>query len=207
MLKELLKFKEGIVDILWPKMCLGCGKEGRYICDNCEVFLSETEMFKNDIVSVWEYEGLMKKLIDKIKKEGCYDIINELMEKIFVKTEFNLPEDIHITYVPMQEQSIKMRGFNLAELIARRLGEKVNKPVVDLLKKTRKNRSQDDLGLAERMENLENVFTVREERAFPTNVLLVDDFLVSGKTMEKCFAVLKSAGVKKVSGFTLARVI
>jgi len=207
MLKELIKIKDGLLDILWPKMCLDCGEEGRYICSNCEVFLSEVDMSRTDIVSMWEYEGLIKKLINKIKKEGCYDIINELMEKIFMKTEFALPENTYITYVPMRERKLRSKGFNLSELIARKVGEKVNKPVVNLLKKIKENRSQEDLGVAERRENVKDVFAVREDCICPANVLLVDDFLVSGTTMRECFGILKSAGVKKVFGFTLARVI
>ena len=97
MLKELIKIKEEIIDILWPKTCLGCGKEGQYICKDCAIFLSEVDMIeagpRSNIMSVWEYEGLMEKLILKIKYDGCYDIINELVEKAFKTIELNLPPD------------------------------------------------------------------------------------------------------------------
>ena len=46
MLKELIKIKEEIIDILWPKTCLGCGKEGQYICKDCAIFLSEVDMIE-----------------------------------------------------------------------------------------------------------------------------------------------------------------
>src|SRR3989344_1673166 len=66
------------LDIILPKFCVGCGKEGLYICKDCEIFLSEMDtandvsdvVNRSHVVSVWEYEGLMEKLIYKIKFDG-----------------------------------------------------------------------------------------------------------------------------------------
>lgn len=211
MLKELIKIKEEIIDILWPKTCLGCGKEGQYICKDCAIFLSEVDMIeagpRSNIMSVWEYEGLMEKLILKIKYDGCYDIINELVEKAFKTIELNLPPDIYITYVPMYRKKEKRRGFNQAELIAKKVGERTNRPVVKLLEKIKDNRSQVGLGPQERAENVKNVFKMIEVRpqSMWQNVLIVDDVYTTGATMGECIKILKKAGVKNVWGFTLSR--
>ncbi|MDD4924652.1 MAG: hypothetical protein PHF74_07485 [Dehalococcoidales bacterium] len=206
MLKELIKIKEGIIDILWPKMCLGCGKEGRYICKDCEIFLSEAEISERPVMSVWQYEGLMAKLISKIKGDGCYDIINELIDKAFEKIELTLPADTYITYVPMCRKKEKRQGFNSAELIAKKVGEMTNRPVVSLLEKIKDNRPQAGLNPPERLENVKNVFRSKEDARF-NNVLVVDDFRISGSTMEECFKVLKFNGIKNIRGFTLAGII
>ena len=224
MLKELIKIKEWILDILWPKKCLGCGREGTYICKDCEIFLSEVDstgspqvVFKMkeaeplsleplSLMSIWEYEGLMEKLILKIKYDGCYDIINELVEKAFEKIELNLPADTYITYVPMYKKKEKGRGFNQAELIAGKVGEKINRPVVKLLEKIKDNRSQVGLGPQERMENVRDVFTaVPMKEVKPLSVLIVDDVYTTGATMGECIKVLKKVGIKNVWGFTLSR--
>ena len=211
MLKELIKIKEEIIDILWPKTCLGCGKEGQYICKDCAIFLSEVDMIeagpRSNIMSVWEYEGLMEKLILKIKYDGCYDIINELVEKAFKTIELNLPPDIYITYVPMYRKKEKRRGFNQAELIAKKVGERTNRPVVKLLEKIKDNRSQVGLGPQERAENVKNVFKMIEVRpqSMWQNVLIVDDVYTTGATVGECVRVLKKSGVKNVWGFTLSR--
>lgn len=210
MLEVLTKFKEIVLDILIPKSCLGCGKERKYICDKCEVFLSEVNMMglgdQSHIMSVWEYEGLMEKLIWKIKYDGMYDIISELVEKAFLKIELNLPADTYITYVPMYKKRQRERGFNQAELIAKKVGEITKREVVPLLTKKKDNKSQVGLNPKERIENVSGVFAAATlSKVQPYSILLVDDVYTTGATMAECIKTLKKAGVKKVWGFTLAR--
>jgi len=207
------KIKEGILDVLMPKKCLGCGREGQYICNNCSVFLSEVNMFEveprtYELMSVWEYEGLIEKAIWKIKYNGCYDIIGELVEKALEKVEINLPDDAVITYVPMYKKKEKKRGFNQSKIIADKLGEKMNRPVVNLLEKTKDNRSQVGLNPQERQENVHNVFISNMVEVGPrpcNTVLLVDDVYTTGATINECAKVLRRAGFKNIYGFTLAR--
>ncbi len=96
------KLKELFLDILFPKVCVGCGKEERYLCVNCTLFMSEvefscpvcdkTELFgrrhngckaKNNpdgLVSFWNYEGLAKQLTLKSKYNSLIDIPKELAD-------------------------------------------------------------------------------------------------------------------------------
>ena len=99
MLKDLL------LDILFPKFCIGCGREGKYVCDRCNIFTSEVEpiYFQQEkygldsLISVWEYEGLMKKAIHQIKYQGVADIIKELMSSVILSPQAKnfgeLPQD------------------------------------------------------------------------------------------------------------------
>ncbi len=203
MLKNLL------LDIFFPKRCIGCKKEGQYICKECEIFLSEINFAEaspcQNIMSVWEYEGIIEKAILKIKYDGCYDIIQELVEKAFEKIEINLSENAVIAFVPMYKKKEKQRGFNQAEIIARKIGEKTNRKVVPLLTKMKDNRSQTDLNPTERIENVKGAFEVKCVKASPRQVLLVDDVYTTGATMNECMRALKRAGIKNVLGFTLCR--
>jgi competence protein ComFC len=213
MIEVLTKLKDGLIDVLLPKFCLGCGKEGQYICKNCEIFLSEVEnglTGSSQVVSVWEYEGLMEKLIYKIKFDKQYHIIDELVEKALEKIDLSLPDNTYITYVPMYRKRERDRGFNQSCLIAQKLGNVLSpakhKPiaVLSLLAKTKDNRSQVGLGPKERIENVKNVFEFQGSLA-PQNVLLVDDVYTTGATVRECVRVLRKAGVKNVWIFTLAR--
>jgi len=220
--QALNKLKENILDILFPRFCLGCGREGLYICKDCEIFLSEVEpstcevnATTSQVTSVWEYEGLMEKLIYKIKFDGCYDIIDELVEKALEKIDLKLPEDTVITFVPMRKKWQRKRGFNQSELIARKLGQLLDLVEQPLLEKVRDNRSQVGLGPEERKENVKGVFRslltsdfnklLLKSEVNKVNVLLVDDVYTTGATMNECMKVLKKAGVKNIWGFTLAR--
>src|SRR3989344_5387347 len=207
MFEMLNKTKDWLLDVLLPKFCIGCGKEGLYICKGCEVFLSEIENTIPGLTNVWEYEGLMEKLIYKIKFDGCYHIIDELVEKAFQKIALSIPDDIIITYVPMWKKKERRRGFNQAELIARKLGQLLGFAEQSLLEKVRDNRSQVGLGPRERLENVKDVFQTNFQFSIFNfkNVLLVDDVYTTGATMKECAKVLRKAGVKNVYGFTLAR--
>lgn len=209
MIKELIKTRKWIMDVLWPRTCLGCGREGLYICKDCELFLSEVNMIEvqpQSVISVWEHEGIIEKAIFKIKYDGCYDILNELLEKAFGRIELNLPANTYITYVPMYKKKERMRGFNQAELIAKKVGERISKPMAKFLEKTKNNQSQDNLTVQERLQNVKDSFKYCNScLEKPKNILLVDDVYATGATMQECIRILKEAGVEKVWGFTLSR--
>lgn len=212
------KLRKEVLEILLPKFCLGCGREGEYICRQCQIFFSEAPPSK-EVFSVWEYEGLVEELIEKIKFEGAYDIINELMSRAWEKIDLKLPLATYLTYVPMWPPKERKRGFNQAELLARTLSQllKGQLPaqnrqglkqdsfeVLALLAKVKDNRSQVGLTPQEREENVKGVFAFRGS-FIPQNVLLVDDVYTTGATVRECVKVLKKAGVKNVWIFTLAR--
>ena len=208
MFELLEKLKGGILDILFPRLCLGCGREGLYICKDCEIFLSEVPNTIPGLVTVWEYEGIIEKAIWKIKYDGCYHIIDELVEKALEKVELNLPGDTYITYVPMYPKKERERGFNQSELIARKLGAVHARSVHRLLAKIKDNRSQVGLSPKEREENVKGVFCLTpdvKQCCLTSGVVLVDDVYTTGATAKECVKVLKKAGAKNVWVFTLAR--
>ncbi len=204
--------KEGLLDIFFPKKCVGCGKEGEYVCQKCEIFLSEVPNLieakpHSSIMSIWEYEGLMEKLIRRIKYDGQYHIIDELVEKAFEKITLELPENTCLTFVPMYKKRERERGFNQAELIAKKVGKMTNREVVSLLTKTKDNVSQVGLDPQGRIENVQDAFQIKAGVAYHKNLLLIDDFWVSGATIKECSRVLRTVGVKNVWTFTLARIV
>lgn len=220
---EVLKRAGGwVMDLLIPKRCVGCKKEGSYICDKCEIFLSEVENTIPGVISVWEYEGLMEKLIYKIKFDGMYHIIDELVEKAMDRIDLKLPaspktanrggsENTIITYVPIWKKKEKERGFNQAELIAKKVAEITGSPVGPVLAKIKDNRSQVGLNPQERIENVKGVFRLLTSdfkkllKSEVNNILLVDDVYTTGATMQECIKVLKKGGAKNIWGFTLSR--
>ena len=208
MLKQAM---ETVLEVVLPRSCLGCGKEGKYVCEQCDLFLSEAPILfpKGDlaeVVSGWEYDGLIKDIILKIKYDGLFDAVSELVEKALKIRKVYFPEDTVITFVPMFKKRERQRGFNQAELIAKKLGRMTGKDVLPFLKKVKDTKSQTELDKAERMINVRGVFRTKELSSF-NNILLVDDVWTSGATMKECARVLKRSGVKKVFGFTLARTV
>lgn len=202
-----MNIKNIILDILFPRVCVECGKKGEYICERCSIFISECEQI-DGLTSVWDYEGVIKKLIWEIKYNGLKDGIKELVERINFRDEFiSLFE--YITYVPMYRKREKYRGFNQSKIIATELGKKYNLKVVCLLKKIKDTEDQVKLDKEERLRNVRDSFEIApQNQAFFrnfSNILLVDDVFTTGATMRECCRVLKKSGIKNIWGFTLAK--
>lgn len=235
-----MKIKDLILDILFPKVCINCNREGKYVCDECSVFVSEAmlvcpvchnssfsgETHQNCIkkysldglVSMWDYEALVKRLIHNVKYGGLTHIIDECVESSFKLMaadinrfysflSFLSSDNTYITYVPMYIKRKKRRGFNQSELIAKELGKISNSKVVPLLKKIIDTEDRAKPSKKERLENVKNSFKfcIKPGLAQIKHVLLVDDVFITGATMQGCCKALKRSGVEKVWAFTLAR--
>lgn len=218
-----MKVKSLLLDIFFPKFCVECGREGKYICEKCYLFASETELLRQawpvGMINVWEYNGIIKKALHEVKYRYTRDILNELIEKGFKiilndKYRFNdflsflINEKAVITYVPMYKKKERYRGFNQSKIIAQKIGKIFNLEVVELLKKTRETKSQTKLCKEERIENVRDSFKAIARQARPVgerSILLVDDIYTTGATMHECCKVLKKSGIKNIWTFTLAK--
>lgn len=107
MLEKLKELKDGALDgvlgAVFPAVCVGCGKEGQYICEKCEIFLVEASFIcpfcrqasfvgerhracaprygLDGLASVWEYEGAVQRLLHLIKYNGVVHAVEEVIER------------------------------------------------------------------------------------------------------------------------------
>ena len=242
---NLKRVKELFLDILFPRFCFGCGKEGTYICNECEVFLTEnnlicpicgesnydgkthpdcsTKYTLDGLVSVWDYEGIIRDAILSIKGEGAHHVGKKLIERAFINVldqnrfidflEFFIDRSVKITFVPAHKKKkptniYQINDKNHAEEIAKYLADipEDKKEVVPLIKKSKKTKKQANLTKEERLKNVKDAFEVKDKK-MSERVILVDDIFTTGATMRECANKLKRSGVKKVWGFTLARTV
>jgi ComF family protein len=111
-----------------------------------------------------------------------------------------------IVPVPLHPARQRERGFNQASLLAELLSARTSIPVKPLLERTRYTTTQTALDRSERMENLHNAFRLRKNADVRgLGVLLVDDVLTTGSTLNECARVLKRAGSFSVHAATAAR--
>ncbi len=237
--KLLEKVQDTLLDVFFPRFCFSCGVEGKYLCEYCTLYLSETELscvvcgeseFYGKIhkrckkrssldgfVGFWEYEGVAKKLIQETKYNSFKHTPKELVEYGFYSIKENearfseflsflYKKETVITFVPISRNKYIKRGFNQAEEIALQVGKITKKEVVSMLKKTRETGSQTALTKKEREKNVKNTFTFKDKTKKHKEVILVDDVLTSGATLEECAKTLKKGDVKKVWGFSVCRV-
>jgi len=238
---ELNKIKEVVLGVLFPRICFGCNKEGKYICEDCKIFLGEASLIcpvcekssftgqrhmhcstrygLDGLVGVWEYEGITKEALFKIKYWSNFDAISEFMENAFEAMKKDVLrfqpflsflglEDIYISYVPMFLKKEKRKGFNQAKVIVKAINKIMEKETTSLLMKNRDTLSQTHLNKEERIKNVKDCFSILPNLSLmPRNLVLVDDVWTTGATMKECCKVLKKAGVQNIWGFTLFRTV
>jgi ComF family protein len=111
--------------------------------------------------------------------------------------------------VPLHRQRERERGYNQAALIAKPLAKRLRLPhKAVLLMRTRARPDKRILSLEERWESVRGAFATRPgSQVDNQRVLLVDDVLTTGATLDACARVLREAGAKSVIGLTVARAV
>ena len=99
--------------------------------------------------------------------------------------------------VPLHPKREKERGYNQSMILAEELGRRYDIPVRPrLLKRIRYTEMQSMTAGRDRRENVRGAFRARECKG--GNILLVDDVITTGSTMEECAIALKNAGAGKI---------
>jgi competence protein ComFC len=109
--------------------------------------------------------------------------------------------------VPLHRDRERERGYNQADLIARPLAKRLKLPHRGiLLVRTRPRPDKHVLSLEERWESVRGAFATRPgSQVDNLRVLLVDDVMTTGATLDACARALRDAGAKSVLGLTVAR--
>lgn len=214
------------IALIKPPFCDACGKpfyfqydlpsENSYWCGTCR---TETHYF-DKARSLGKYEGVFKEALVSYKYKGRRELLKDFI-KIYLQSQYNyyfIPrkkdvDKIHgmdfILYVPLHKKKLRERGFDQAFLIAREISKLSNIPLkADLLFKKKETPPQAALKKQVRIKNLKGAFDVRDSSSLKgKNVLLVDDVITTGVTVNECSKVLKENGADRVDVFTLARAV
>ncbi len=129
----------------------------------------------------------------------------ELSELIAQKIKQDLPPKFKkvdlLVPMPLHWTRKLARGFNQTELIVDQMS--LNIPSFKGLKRTKKTPQQIGLSKSERQKNIQSAFTLKKAIKAET-VLIIDDVMTTGSTLEEAAKTLKSAGVKKVYAIAFA---
>jgi ComF family protein len=220
----LRKIKEFVFEIFFPKFCLGCKKEGTYLCPDCKELLEilrfhkiqKTKFLSDLYFSVYYKKPLLKKIVSFFKYQPFLkDLAKTLSSIIF--DHFQLLDDpppflkensdFILIPIPLEKKRLKWRGFNQAEEIGKNLAKALKIPILkNVLFKTRKTLPQIELSEKEREENVRGCFLIKNKSLIENKkILLLDDIYTTGATMEEAARVLKKAGAKEIIGIVLAR--
>ena len=219
-------------DLLFPIPCLGCSKtlgaNEKVLCTQCRISLPETnhhqEPYDSNLLNKFAGKipikflasyvyftkgGIIQKLIHSIKykgqKEAAKEVANWYGHQLKIESELADRIDL-IVGVPLHKSRFQQRGYNQADWIAEGLSEALNVPMrIDILVRDKFNESQTRKNRLERWDNVRTVFAVQnQDEVKGKNIVIVDDVLTTGATIEACAIELLRAGCKSVGVLTLA---
>jgi ComF family protein len=152
------------------------------------------------------YEGPLRSLIHLYKYSGMKPLARQLAA--FLESAIPIDQSFDaVVPVPLHWRKQWQRGFNQAELLARRIAKHHGVPLLGALKRKHSTAVQATLAKAGRRRNVQGAFAIREKVAVAgRKILLIDDVMTTGATANACASVLKRAGAQSVSLVTLAMV-
>jgi ComF family protein len=155
-----------------------------------------------------EYKSLLIRAIVMLKFEQMEPLGKWFADRLCeVVVKEQLAAEV-VVPVPLHRQRLRERGYNQADLIAKPLAKRLNLPYRPiLLVRTRPRPNKQVLTLEERWESVRGAFATHPgSQVDNLCVLLVDDVMTTGATLDACARALRETGAKSVTGLTVARV-
>ena len=209
------RVSRGMMDFFFPRRCPFCGRlVGReLLCGDCREKLPWTgehaveEGGFGRCASPLYYEESVREAILALKfggKTGALDCFGRLLAEC--AAEHYMGEFDTVSWVPISRKRLKKRGFDQCRLLAASLCVDWHVAPVETLRKVADNPAQSGLATsAQRRANVLGVYEAVRENVVGRRILLLDDILTTGATLNECVRVLREAGAAEVVCLTLAR--
>ncbi|HLG39252.1 MAG TPA: phosphoribosyltransferase family protein [Chitinophagaceae bacterium] len=216
------EIKDSLLHVLFPNICVGCGNElfgdAAAICIRCMDAMPETNFelhagnpiekkfwgrLQIDSATAQYYfgsESLMKRLMHEFKYRGNKELglqLGRIMgDSLNRSGRFKVDALIPL---PLFGSKEKRRGFNQATVLCEGIAENLKVPVLkDIIIRSKYTDTQTKKGRIDRWLNMEKKFALNNEEAIKgKHVLLIDDVVTTGATLEACGSeLLQIPGVK-----------
>jgi ComF family protein len=222
-----MKLKEtyltDFVSLLFPQLCAACGESlvgsEALICTECRFNLPYTDFhLQTDNIVAQQFWGKIKveaayallyfikggkvqNLVHALKYKGMKEVgllLGELAGRQLVKNELFKTVDL-VVPVPLHKKRLKQRGYNQAEYFASGIAGQLNARLeTGNLVRPSATETQTHKSRFDRFKNMKEVFSIKNpERLANKHILLVDDVVTTGSTLEACgVQLLKIEGLK-----------
>lgn len=197
----LCRYCMSILTFIQENVCIKCGRpfSGEYangLCSECK----NEKVYFDRCSSVFEFSGMVQSALHRLKYEGEREIargIGAFMSRKLKALKWHV--DI-ILPVPMHEKRMKERGYNQSLLLASEVARECNIDLYEgVLIRNRDTESQTHLSRMERVHNVKGAFDVIGKKAIQGKaVLIIDDIMTTGSTLNECSKVLKQEGAREI---------
>ena len=193
--------------------CYHCGfpfefDEGEAaLCIRCSIKAPPYECARSGFI----YDDKSRRLVLAFKHGGRSEGLGVFSQQMKRAGRRFLEQADYLVPVPLHFNRRVSRRYNQAALLARALA-KITSPVFDpdILMRSQPTPSQGGLSAAARRKNVRSVFKIRENartRIKGSNIIIIDDVMTTGATVESCARTLQRAGAGRVDVITLSRVV
>ena len=229
-MKYLYDLWEDFISLLFPRLCYGCGnhlmRNESLICTECYVLIPRTnfhlkadnpvaqlfwgrcQIEKAAAFSFYTKDSRIRKLIHQLKYKGIKEVgpeLGRIYARSLLHSGFFEGIDIIIP-VPLHPTKMRKRGFNQSDLISDGISAVSGIPLDTkiLIRKTI-SATQTRKSRYDRWTNVEDIFRVTYEKKLAgRHILLVDDVITTGSTLEACANEILKVEDTKVSVVALA---
>lgn len=226
------RYTQDFFNLFYPRLCSGCSRtlnsSEKYICSACLWQMPQTNFhLQHDNPILRKFWGKvtiesaaafvffdkgerMQHILHSLKYEGNTELgifLGELYGSRLKQAPLFAACDAIIP-VPLHRKKIKSRGYNQSNLIAEGLSKALGIPLyTDFLKREVATSTQTQKSRYARFENVENVFRLTGKKIKEKHLLLVDDVITTGSTLESCARCVAEHGDVKMSVTTVACVM
>lgn len=205
-----------LLKIIFPPFCVCCKKNGSVLCEKCyqlihfnlqpSISTKNSYQFLDQTLVLAAYQPPVSQLIKALKYQRMRAVSDTLAELLYLHLTF--PSFDLITSAPISRKRANERGFNQAQLISEKLGLMLNKPTEQLLIKIKDTKKQAQSNYQQRLNNLNDCFRIDHKLknlVKNSTILVFDDVISTGSTLNECAKTLKKVGAKKVIGVAVAQ--
>jgi ComF family protein len=228
----LARVGRAVLDVLFPARCVGCGAYGSFLCQSCQAELPATRPPRCPICwqpqrqeaicgrcreerpafqgarSAYLYRGAAREAVRALKYSYVSALARPMAQLMarYVLEEDPIEADLLVA-VPLHGRRQRLRGYNQSALLARELSRLCGLPVAERgLARHRSTPPQARSADAEaRKRSVADAFVADCRWVEGKRVLLIDDVMTTGATLDACAQALRQAGAASVWAFTFAR--
>lgn len=208
------------INWVFPNRCISCSNmlipKEPGMCFNCldttagwptefnpellaqELFGGRIPISSTHLLATFHTHSPLRKALHAIKYQGNRQLAQTLGAMLYRRQASQMQFDC-IVPVPIHHEKAMIRGYNQAEEIARGISESSQVPLLTALEKLQNTSSQTLLNRKERWENVAHSFQLKNPKINSRHILLVDDTLTTGATLEACAEQLLNGGAASIS--------
>lgn len=229
-MQQLKKYYQAFTHLFYPHNCLGCYTDTlpdhQFLCAHCFSTLPETGFFRQPgnmmekifygrlpvqeagCAYYFNQDALLHKLILLFKYQGRKDIGdflgNLLLSHFLLNGRFRNIEAI--VPLPLNRQKELARGYNQSAILAAKIAQALQLPLLTTAVVRKKfTETQTKKSRVDRWENMQNIFEIADaSQLVGKHILLVDDIITTGATLEGCGMEILNVPGTKLSLATLA---